>query len=94
MSLNHVEVLIESIRQSVDWARENPGEAIGHLEIFETYWENEEGHQFTTDENLFDKIDELVEHVYTLSQFINQNIDFNKRLPDGLPAIAIKQPTD
>lgn len=86
---NQTESLIETAIQCLEWAEENKGDChIDELETIECFWENAEGMEFSTEENLLEVCQKLINKVHELSNFINKNMDLTKCYPDGGPALA------
>lgn len=84
-TLSKTEILLEKCEQCVSWARENPNEEINELTVLETFWENQQGMEFSTEEDFLEVAESMAAKIRELSAFINQNLDPTKCPPEGIP---------
>lgn len=91
-ALNKTEALIETAIQCLSWAEENKDDChIEELEAVECFWENGNGMEFSTEENLFKVTEKLIDSIHELSNFINNYMDCSKCYQEGVPSLAIKE---
>ena len=86
--LNKTEIIVEKLNQCIPWAQENPEEQIQWLSDCEVFWETPEGMEFSESIDFLDTVEEAIEVIHQLSDFINENIDPKNCLPNGVPALA------
>ena len=87
--LNSTEVIIETLQQCIDWARENLEEEISDLTDCETFWETSSGIEGSVSSDMLEEIEKAIGVIHRLSDFINRNTDHNRCLPEGMPSLAL-----
>lgn len=87
--LTKTEILLEKFEQCLVYAKEYPHEEIADLIAIETFFENEDGMEISTEADFFEVTDAMAEKIRELSRFIKQNIDPKKCHPDGIPDLAV-----